>query len=186
MNLLTCDQIKTNLPATEEAYESCQAQKTAPMNEAMTHEQVAHMSAFAGVVYVTHFFGLNHTHLHRPDANDGEDSLQGPFWKRHRNMDNILLNTSLSLPSHLRLPAGVRSANIVFLNFAIHAATICLHQAAIFKAEKNQMPRNLIEQSRSRCILAASEVATVMRMTSHLDVTGVSDKSVLLGERRVC
>ena len=167
-------QIKTNLPASEEAYASSQPQKTAPLSETMTHEQVAHMSSLAAVVYVSHFFGLNLVHLHRPEADDGEDDLSGAFWKRHRHMDNMLLNTSLSLPSHLRLPAGVRNSNIVFLNFAIHAATICLHQAAIFKAEKNQLSRNVIEQSRARCILAASEIATVMRLTSHLDVTGVN------------
>ena len=167
-------QIKSHLPASEEAYDNSRPEKTSPLGEAMTHEQVAHMSSFAGVVYVSHFFGLNLTHLHRPESNDGEEDLQGAFWKRHRNMDNILLNTSLSLPSHLRLPAGVRNSNVVFLNFAIHAATVCLHQAAIFKAEKNQLPRHVIEQSRARCILAASEIATVMRMTSHLDVAGVS------------
>ena len=140
----------------------------------MTHEQIAHLSPLAGVVYVTHFFGLNLNHLHRPEENDGEDNPQGPFWKRHRKMDNLLMNTALSLPSHLRLPAGIKNANIVFLNFNIHAATICLHQAAIFKAEKTKLAKSIIEQSRARCILGASEIASVMRMTSHLDVAGVS------------
>ena len=166
--------IKTNLPASEESYESCKAQKTPPLRESMTQEQVASLSPLAGVVYISHFFGLNITHLHRPEPNDGEDDLQGPFWRRHRSMDNILLNTIMSLPSHLRLPAGVRNPNIVFLNFALHTSTVCLHQAAIFKAEKNQLPPSVIEQSRARCILAASEIASVMRLTSHIDVAGVS------------
>lgn len=165
------------MPASEDNYEAGVYQKTPPLNEAMGHEQIANLSSFAGVVYVSHFFGRNLTHLHRPEQNDGEDNLQGQFWKRHRSLDNILLNTSLSLPSHLRLPAGVRDANTVFLNFAIHAATVCLHQAAIFKAEKNQLPQSVIDQSKARCILAASEIATVMRLTSHLDVTGVSPVS---------
>jgi len=140
----------------------------------MTHEQVVTLSSFGGVVYVTHFFGMNLTHLHRPESDDQEDNLQGKFWRRHRKMDNVLLQTSLSLPSHLRLPSGVRNPNVVFLNFAIHASTICLHQAAIFKAEKNQLPSALIDQSRTRCVLAAGEIANVMRLTSHLDVNGVS------------
>lgn len=165
--------IKSHLPASEENYENSTPQKTAPLNQAMTHEQIAQLSSLAGVVYVTHFFGLNLTHLHRPEANDDESDLQGQFWKRHRQMDNILLNTSLSLPSHLRLPSGVRNPNIVFLNFAIHTSTVCLHQAAIFKAEKNELPQSVIDQSRTRCILAASEIASVMRMTSHLDIAGV-------------
>ena len=139
----------------------------------MKPQQVRSLSAFAGVIFVTHFFGLNLHHLHRPGPNDREHDLNGDFWKRHRNMDNVLSNTSLSLPSHLRLPAGVRNPNIVFLNFAIHTSTICLHQAAIFKAENNQLTSSVIEQSRARCLLAAGEIASVMRMTGHVDVAGV-------------
>lgn len=165
--------IRSNLPASEESYENCTQQKTPPLDEAMTHEQVSNLSPLAGVVYVSHFFGLTLTHLHRPEAIDGEDDLQGHFWKRHRQIDNVLINTNLSLPSHLRLPAGVRDPNVVFLNFATHAATVCLHQAAVFKAEKNQLPQSVVDQSRTRCILAASEIASVMRLTSHLDVAGV-------------
>lgn len=164
----------TNLPANEDAYENSIPQSTPTLKEAMTPEQVATLSPFAGAVYVTHFFGLNLIHLHRPESHEQEDNLQGKFWKRHRDMDNMLLNTSLSLPSQLRLPAGIRNPNTVFLNFALHTSTICLHQAAIFKAEKNQLPSSLIKQSRTRCIMAASEIASVMRLTSHLDVAGVS------------
>ena len=143
------------------------------MNEAMTNDQVAQLSPLAGVVYVTHFFGMNLTHLHRPEPDEQEDNLQGKFWKRHRKMDNILSNTCLSLPSHLRLPAGVRSANVVFLNFSIHTSTICLHQAAIFKAENERLPSSIIDSSRTRCLLAAGEISNIMRLTSHLDITGV-------------
>ena len=176
MNLvLTWLQIMTCLPVSEEAYESCTAQKTPSLEEAMRPQQAAQLSSFAGLVLVTHFFGLNLTHLHRPEPNQQEHDLNGPFWKRHRTMDNDLLKTALQLPSYLRLPSGVRNPNIVFLNFALHTSTICLHQAAIFKAEKNRLPNNIIEQSRTRCVLAAAEIASVMRLTSHLDVTGVSE-----------
>ena len=140
----------------------------------MKPQQAAHLSSFGGVVLVTHFFGLNLTHLNRPEANQQEHDINGPFWKRHRTMDKYLLKTDLQHPSYLRLPAGVRNPNIVFLNFALHTSTICLHQAAIFKAEKIQLPPTIVEQSRNRCILAAAEIASVMRLTSHLDVGGVS------------
>ena len=141
----------------------------------MRPQDTARLSSFAGVVLVTHFFGLNLTHLHRPEPDQQEDDMNGPFWKRHRAMDNDLLTTALQLPSSLRLPSGVRNPNIVFLNFALHSSTICLHQAAIFQAEKNKLPNAIIEQSRTRCILAAAEIASVMRLTSHLDVAGVSE-----------
>ena len=172
--LISC-QIKTCLPVSEEAYESGTACKAPTLEDAMRPQDAALLSSFAGVVLVTHFFGLNLTHLHRPEPDQLENDLNVPFWKRHRTMDNDLLKTALQLPSSLRLPSGVRNPNIVFLNFALHSSTICLHQAAIFHAEKHQLPHAIIEQSRTRCILAAAEIASVMRLTSHLDVAGVSE-----------
>lgn len=166
--------IMTCLPASEEAYESSTPQKTPTLEDAMKPQQAAQLSSLAGVVLVSHFFGLNLTHLHRPEPNQQEHDINGPFWKRHRNLDNDLLKTALQLPSSLRLPSGIRNPNIVFLNFALHTSTICLHQAAIFKAEKNHLPKNVIEQSRTRCILAAAEIASVMRLISHLDVAGMN------------
>jgi len=166
-------QILTNLPASEEAFLRSKPQRTLSLLESMNPEGAASLSSFAGVCLMACLFGRNLTHLHRPDPNDRDDDLNGEFWKRHRNLDNILLNTSLSLPSHLRLPAGVANANIVFLNMNIHTSTICLHQAAIFKADKNRLPPSIASESKTRCILAAAEIASIMRMVSHLDVATV-------------
>lgn len=163
----------TCLPVSEEAYESSTPQKAPTLEEAMGPQQASQLSSFAGVALVAHFFGLNRTHLHRPEPNQQEYDMNGPFWRRHRTIDNDLLRTALQLPSYLRLPLGIRNPNIVFLNFALHTSTICLHQAAISKAEKNDLPKAVIEQSRTRCVLAAAEIASVMRLTSHLDITGV-------------
>lgn len=89
-------------------------------------------------------------------------------------MDNTILNISLSLPPHLRLTSGVGEPNVVFLNMGIHTAAISLHQAAIFKAENSGLSSNLVEQSQLRCLIAAGEIATIMRLVSHLDPAAVS------------
>ena len=86
-------------------------------------------------------------------------------------MDNIILNTSLALPDHLRVPAGAKDPNVVFLNMCIHTSTICLHQAAIFKADSANLPSNVSAESKIRCITAASEIASIMRTISHCDIT---------------
>ena len=143
------------------------------LEAAMTPEGAAKLSSFAGVVIMAHFFGTNLNHLHRPSTDEREDDLQGEFWKRHRNLDNILLHKALSLPQHLRLPFAVRDSNAVFVNMAIHSSAICLHQAAIFKAEKNNLPESLVQQSQNRCVLAAAEIATTVRMISHIDTRSV-------------
>ena len=166
-------QIMTNLPANEDNFDQSIEEDTVSLSAVLTPEGAARMSPFAGVVYMAHIFGKNLTHLHRPGSDDEDENFQGEFWKRHRQLDNTLLKTSLSLPPHLRLPAGIRNPNCVFLNMCIHTSTICLHQAALFKAEQKNLPMSIMEQSSTRCILAAHEVTNIMRLISHLDCNGV-------------
>jgi hypothetical protein len=167
-------QILTNLPASDEAFEKSRPDKTITLAEAVTPQGAALLSSFAAVVLMASLFGRNLIHLHRSEPGEEDKDLNGQFWKRHRQMEAILLNTSLSLPSHLKLPQGLMDPNIVFVNMNIHASTICLHQAAIFKADKHRLPVSVSTDSKARCITAAVELARIMRMISHMDLSSVS------------
>ena len=141
----------------------------------MSAEGASTLSPYAAVAVLATLYGRNLTHLHRPEPNDRpEDPIHGEFWKRHRAMDNILSNIAMFLPDHLRLPAGIKDANICFLNLNIHTSTICLHQAAILKAEKYNLAMDIMKQSTERCFLAAGEIINIMKMTSHVDIGNVS------------
>ncbi|KAL8672559.1 MAG: hypothetical protein Q9168_002995 [Polycauliona sp. 1 TL-2023] len=166
--------IKSHLPVNEKNYEQSIEQASVPLTGSITLEGAANLSPFAGICFMAHIFGRNLTHLHRPGSDERDDDLQGEFWKRHRALDNTLLHTSLSLPPHLRLPAGIRDVNIVFINMSIHTSTICLHQAAIFKADLNKLPQGITDQSAARCLLAAIEITNIMRMICHLDSRGMN------------
>ncbi|KKA18058.1 C6 transcription factor Prf, partial [Rasamsonia emersonii CBS 393.64] len=163
--------IMTNLPSSEEAFISGKPEQTMTLSEVMAGEGIQSLSPLAGVVMMACLFGRNLMHLHRPDPQDKEHDLNGEFWKRHRAYDNILLNISLSLPSHLRLPNGIGDPNTVFCNMSIHTSTICLHQAAIFKAEKNRIQNQIAAESKRRCIIAADQIASIMKMVSHTDLS---------------
>lgn len=163
----------TNLPSSEEAFISGKPEQTMTLSEVMAGEGIQSLSPLAGVVMMACLFGRNLMHLHRPDPQDKEHDLNGEFWKRHRAYDNILLNISLSLPSHLRLPNGIGDPNTVFCNMSIHTSTICLHQAAIFKAEKNRIQNQIAAESKRRCIIAADQIASIMKMVSHTDLSVV-------------
>ncbi|KAK0733375.1 fungal-specific transcription factor domain-containing protein [Lasiosphaeria miniovina] len=166
--------ILTNLPSSDEAFDLSRPEQTQPLTEAMSPAGAGKLSAYGGIVLMACLFGRNLVHLHRPDVDDRDHDLNGEFWKRHRHMDNILLNTSLCLPSHLKLPIGLGNPNIVFTNMCIHTSTICLHQAAIFKADKNRLPASVSSESKVRCITAANEIASIMRMISHQDLSGMN------------
>jgi hypothetical protein len=161
----------TNLPSSEEAFITSKPQQTMTLPEVMSGEGIQSLSPLAGVVMMACLFGRNLLHLHRPDPQDKDHDLNGEFWKRHRALDNILLNISLSLPSHLRLPTGIGDPNTIFCNMSLHTSTICLHQAAIFKAEKYQIQSQIAAESKRRCIIAADQIASIMKMVSHTDLS---------------
>ncbi|KAH9428971.1 hypothetical protein MCOR02_010388 [Pyricularia oryzae] len=166
--------ILTNLPASDEAFDMSRPEQTMTLAEAMSPSGAAKLNSFGGIILMASLFGRNLTHLHRPDEEDNDHDLNGEFWKRHRAMDNILLNTSLCLPPHLKLPIGLQNPNVVYTNMCIHTSTICLHQAAIFKSEKNRLPPSVGAESKVRCITAANEIASIMRMVSHMDLSAMN------------
>ncbi|KAL1843150.1 hypothetical protein VTJ49DRAFT_2900 [Mycothermus thermophilus] len=166
--------ILSNLPASDEAFELSRPETTPALQDAIGSGGIEKLSPFGGVCLMACLFGRNLVHLHRPDADDRDHDLNGEFWKRHRQMDNILLNTSLCLPQQLKLPDGLNNANVVFTNMCIHTSTICLHQAAIFKADKNRLPASVSSESKVRCITAANEIASIMRTVSHLDLSAMN------------
>ena len=147
---------------------------TCSLEQAMSTGGAAQLHPFGGIVLTAALFGHNLLHLHRPGPDDRDHDLEGGFWARHRNIENILLSTSLSLADPLRLPTGLPDPNVVFLNMSIHTSAICLHQAAIFKADKHRLPVSVSNESKIRCVTAAAEIASVMRMISHLDLAAVS------------
>lgn len=144
------------------------------LGEAMTPLSAVGLSPFSGVVVVASLFRRTLLHSYRSNTDDRDDDLNGDFWKSHRIMDSILLNTLLHLPSHLRLPLLSPSSNIIFLNMSLHAATICLHQVAVFKAEKYGLASTIGTESRMRCVAAAGEIAQIMKSVAHLDLSTVS------------
>jgi len=147
---------------------------TGSLEQAMSPGGAANLQPFGGIVLTAALFGRNLLHLHRPGADDQDNDLNGGFWTRHRSLENILSSTSLGLPDALRLPSGLQDSNVVFMNMSIHTSAICLHQAAIWKADKHRLPVNVNNESKIRCITAAAEIASIMRMISHMELSAVS------------
>lgn len=163
----------TNLPASEEAFDKSKPMSTGSLHQVMEPNGAASLQTFSIVVLTAAMFGRNLHHLHRPGSDDNDNDINGGFWNRHRQIEQTLLQTLLSLPDNLRLPCGLKEPNIVFANMCIHTSAICLHQAAIFKADKYQLPASVSNESKIRCVTAAAEIASIMRMISHMDLTGV-------------
>ncbi|KAF1840851.1 binuclear zinc transcription factor [Cucurbitaria berberidis CBS 394.84] len=163
--------IMTNLPASEDAFDKSKPMPTGSLDQVLNPNGAANLQPLGGIVLTAAMFGRNLLHLHRPGPDDNDDDINGGFWTRHRQIEQILLQTSLGLPDHLRLPAGLVDPNVVFANMCIHTSAICLHQAAIFKADKYRLPVHVSNESKIRCVTAAAEIASIMRMISHMDLS---------------
>ena len=174
MNIDETD-IKTDLPVDQESWDKGIERKGTSLTEALSSDGASQLSSFGGVVVMACLFGRNLNHLHRqhPDSDD-DSASNNSFWRRHRTLDNILLNVSIGLPDHLRVPNALDDPNVVFVNMCIHTATICLHQAAIFKADREKLPSNISAESKVRCITAAGEIASIMRIIACKEINLVS------------
>lgn len=138
------------------------------------------LSVFGTAVLIACLFGRNLQHLYRPSPTDREHDPNGDYWKRHRALDNIILNVSLSLPAHVRMLEGMTDPAIVFLNMCLHSSAICLHQAAIFKINKHNLSSQLGKESRRRCLVAANTITNHMKMICHTDLSLVRYQNLLL------
>jgi hypothetical protein len=158
-------QITTHLPASEDAFTSGVEEKSASLQDAF---RGANYSTFAANIVVCHIFSRLMKHAHRPLPDDHpEDPDNGIFWKRHRELDNMLSSTFMFLPERFRLQGNKRDPIAVQTNLNLHAAVICLHHAAREKADKFKLA-GIRQASQTRAMTAAQEIVDIMKATDHV------------------
>ncbi|KAI0481218.1 hypothetical protein GGR56DRAFT_310445 [Xylariaceae sp. FL0804] len=126
-------------------------------------------SSFGGFAVVCHIFNQLLQHVHRPKPNDNPGDFEhGDYWKRHRDIDNILSNTFMFLPEFFRLPENYRDPTAVHTNLNLHAGVICLHIAAAEKIDDYNLPEQAKAISLNRLRTSAQEIVDIIKLTSHL------------------
>ncbi|KAM0501414.1 hypothetical protein ACHAP8_004402 [Fusarium lateritium] len=175
--MLTRFQIATRLPASEEAFVQDHKEEAPFLDDAI---QGAHYTGFAGTIVTCQVNKLVLRHIHRskPDSRC-EDLMNGPFWTRHRDLDNTLSSLFMFLPENFRLPENIRDVSALHLNMNLHAAIICVHHAAVEKAERYKLPEHVKQSSVARLRAAAEEIVNIMRLTSNVALFFKSPLSAL-------
>ncbi|OLN87976.1 putative transcriptional regulatory protein C1683.13c-like protein 1 [Colletotrichum chlorophyti] len=165
--LIDPNEITTHLPSSEEAFNSGREEETSPLQEAF---KGASYSTFAGAVVICYVFNmlLKHSHWERPNDRPA-DVEYGEFWKRHRDIDNLLSSAFMFLPERFRLPQSIRDPTAIHTNLNLHASVICLHHAAIDRIERFKLPDQLKAASALRLRTAAEEVVNIVKLTSHIN-----------------
>ncbi|TGJ88337.1 hypothetical protein E0Z10_g405 [Xylaria hypoxylon] len=145
-HLIDMAQVTTHLPSTEAAFCNGEPMETCSIHDVFKGDHS--YSSFAANVVVCHLFNLILKHAHRPAENDNPENYEyGEYWKRHRDIDNILSSAFMFLPEPFRLPENYPLERIETYNLPEFAKRI----------------------SQDRLGAAAQEIVNIMKLTSHLN-----------------
>ncbi|RBA17070.1 hypothetical protein FPRO05_01794 [Fusarium proliferatum] len=165
--------IKTRLPASNNAYENGQEEHTRFIGDQLLESE--QHSTFAGAVLAAHIFHrtIEHTGSNNSQYQEDQDFNGDLYWQRHKGIDNDLKFMLLMLPKNLCLPANYRTHNAIFVNVMLQTATICLHRAALWRMKSNLqgLPVYLIRLSQDRLLPAAEEILNIFRIIPDLGAT---------------
>lgn len=172
------DDILTNLPSSEEAFEDLTPTESLSLADALEPKNIELLSSLGAIVLTAFLAGRNLNHLKQRVKIGRPRNKEDDFWRGHQELDLMLSEILLNLPDRLRLPFGIDSPNVVFVNMNLQALTICLHQTAVIKASRSSVLRSQFgEESEVRCVAAALAIKNTMRMVSHTDLSAVSNLS---------
>ncbi|KAK0718392.1 fungal-specific transcription factor domain-containing protein [Lasiosphaeria miniovina] len=159
-------QITTNMPATEEAFANGKEEKMPKLGDLSAGGQY---SEFGAAVVVCHINVQLLKHIHRPrPLDEPKDMEHDQFWKRHRELDNVLSSVFMFVPERFRLPRAIRNPVAVQTNINLHAAVIILHMAACDRIDRFNLVTTLKQVSKARALMAAQEIVNIMKLTAHM------------------
>jgi hypothetical protein len=105
--------------------------------------------------------------LHRQDPRDKPfDDPTSNFWNQYRTIENILENTAMHFPQTLAATAGLDincDLNLVFMNIAVHACAILLHQTVMHGAADKLRVIELRKRAEARCLTSAKEMVRIVQ-----------------------
>ncbi|KAK0726156.1 fungal-specific transcription factor domain-containing protein [Lasiosphaeris hirsuta] len=167
--LINEQDISTLLPASEEAFDHAVEESTNSPAGILSPAGSSY-SLFAGRVLAAHLFHrtIQHTLQIRPD-DEPENIKNGPYWDRHRRIDNDLAYMLLFPPDSFRLRRASRSLDAVSVIINIQTCIICIHRAALVKIAQHNLPKSTEQRHRDRLLPAAEEIVRMLKMMTEIE-----------------
>ncbi|ERS99756.1 hypothetical protein HMPREF1624_03120 [Sporothrix schenckii ATCC 58251] len=163
--LINANDATTHLPSSEEAFAQGIPQVSCTIDNIFSGSTY---STFSTAILVCHLFNSILLHVQLKPSDRPEDFEYGPFWERHRSLDTKLSSAFVFLPERYRLPSNFHDPVAVHTNLNLHAAVICLHNAAVERAEAHNMPEAVVQSCYDRMSTAAREIVNIIERTSHM------------------
>ncbi|KAH6706351.1 fungal-specific transcription factor domain-containing protein [Leptodontidium sp. MPI-SDFR-AT-0119] len=169
-------EILTSMPSSDSAFAQGIEEPTLSLKDLLLDNGASRVtSSFIGTILAVTLMCRNFEHIHAESTPEelGSDKIPG-FWKTHRKLDNLLSDAFMCLPEDLRISERLRDPNAFFLNMTMHAATICLHRAAVQKLSRLEGQSSFLAQSVARCIASARAISTATRLFSQQDLSRIN------------
>ena len=158
---MTKPQVRTLLPASEEAFQLGVEEPSLTLHEALGNP-VARLSPFACRVLSAHLFHacIEHSFTGYP-TDDGTE-----FWKRQQNLDNRLAVLFMALPDCVRCPENLARHDAVFINLTLHTASICIHRVGVVRARGAPPPAGPPQDTAVRLLTSAQAIFAIINALS--------------------
>ena len=113
-------------------------------------------------------------YLQQLDAISIQDILASSDWQKKSSIGESL-TTVFCVPAHLAVTKDNMEANLLFLNFMVPCATICVHRTAqkIVQTSSSPLRAEFIQQSTSQCVIAASAMFRVAKLATRSNLRNV-------------
>ena len=122
-----------------------------------------HLSSFTGLVLMVSLYRRCSAHVKL--SLDGEPYS---FWEHHYSIDKDIKACIDALIGPLDAQGFLQDEITLALSLNLSAIDICLHEAALVKADKDGLPRALIAECHNRCSEAATRIAESVSLSQKL------------------
>lgn len=127
------------------------------------------MSSFAYVCVSTTLLKRSCPLIRRSPEHWNDSGVSEQYRQQHQIYDKILIPIFQRLPGHLLQTSSMNDINVIFSNLCIHASTIWYHQEAVIQGETCRVLDWYSMENNQLCLLAASQIASLIRAVRDLD-----------------
>lgn len=127
------------------------------------------ISPFAGIVLMVSLHSRCLLHFKASKEQDISGEQAYPFWVQHYSLDKKLHECENLLMGHMTTEMRQNEPLALSLRLNLCAVGISLHEIAIAKAQRENLPMSLITESENRVIAAANQMVEDLRIVPNMD-----------------
>ena len=161
---IEASKVTTALPSPPEC-----TQSTMPsLKNAPTLYETGGIPSFTGLVLMVSLYRRCLNHIKSSLETESAGASRYSFWEHHYGIDKDLQNCSDALIGKMDPQELLDDDFALALNLNLCAIDICLHEAAIMKAEREGLPKTLSAECSNRCSQAAMRIVEGVSLTRKL------------------